>query len=114
MTIFNTVNAIGNSIPPCFIFPRVKINQAFLFGAAAHVSGWMTEENVVVYLEHFVKYLKCSKEKKVLLILDNHEPHISLAAKIDFARSKGIVMLTFPPHCSHRLQPLDVSVYAPF
>lgn len=23
-------------------------------------------------------------------------------------------MLTFPPHCSHRLQPLDVGVYGPF
>ena len=23
-------------------------------------------------------------------------------------------MLTFPPHCSHRLQPLDVSVFGPF
>ena len=23
-------------------------------------------------------------------------------------------MLTFPPHCSHKLQPLDVSVFGPF
>lgn len=53
------------------------------------------------------------KKKKVLLILDNHESHISLAA-IDFARSNGIVMLTFPPHFSHRLQPIDVSIYSPF
>uniref|UniRef100_A0A672R036 DDE-1 domain-containing protein n=1 Tax=Sinocyclocheilus grahami TaxID=75366 RepID=A0A672R036_SINGR len=25
----------------------------------------------------------------------------------------GIIMLSFPPHCSHRLQPLDRSVYGP-
>lgn len=30
------------------------------------------------------------------------------------ARENGIVILTFPPHCSHRLRPLDVGVYSPF
>ena len=25
----------------------------------------------------------------------------------------GVVMLSLPPHCSHRLQPLDHSVYGP-
>lgn len=38
---------------------------------------------------------------------------ISLAA-IDFTRANGIIILTFPPHCSHRLQPLHVSVYSPY
>ncbi|XP_060717119.1 uncharacterized protein LOC132839923 [Tachysurus vachellii] len=28
--------------------------------------------------------------------------------------SHGIVLLTFPPHCSHKLQPLDRSVFGPF
>lgn len=119
VTICNAVNALGNSIPPFFIFPRMKTNPAFLFGAppgsaaAAHISGWMTPENFPLFLEHFVKFTKCSKEKKTLLILDNHESHISLTA-IDYARANGIVLLTFPPHCSHRLQPLDVGVYSAF
>ena len=119
VTMCNGINALGNSIPPFFIFPRVKMNPAFLFGAptgsdaAPHISGWMTEENFLPFLKHFVKYVSCSVEKKCLLLLDNHESHMSLAA-IDFARANGIVILTFPPHCSHRLQPLDVSVYSPF
>lgn len=33
---------------------------------------------------------------------------------INMARKNGIILLTLPPHCSHRLQPLDVSVYGPF
>jgi len=33
---------------------------------------------------------------------------------IDFCREVGIVLLSFPPHCSHKLQPLDRSVYGPF
>lgn len=119
VTICNAVNALGNSIPPYFVFPRVKTNPAFLFGApegsdaAAHISGWMTEETFLAFLKHFVKYTRCSQESKILLLLDNHESHLSLAA-VNFARSNGIVILTFPPHCSHRLQPLDVSVYGPF
>ena len=30
------------------------------------------------------------------------------------AEENGLRLLTFPPHCSHKLQPLDVGVYAPF
>lgn len=31
-----------------------------------------------------------------------------------FGRENSILLLTFPPHCSHRLQPLDVGVYSSF
>lgn len=48
-----------------------------------------------------------------MLLLDNHDSHLSLAS-VDLARANGIVLLNFPPHCSHRLQPLDVSVYSAF
>ena len=29
------------------------------------------------------------------------------------ARAAGVVLLSLPPHCSHRLQPLDVTFYGP-
>ena len=32
---------------------------------------------------------------------------------IDLATSNGLILITFPPHCSHRLQPLDISIYGP-
>ena len=38
--------------------------------------------------------------------------HVSLKVA-DIARDHGLTILTFPPHCSHRLQPLDISVYGP-
>jgi|SRR6218665_1261256 len=41
-----------------------------------------------------------------------HESHTSVAA-LDLAKEHSIVMLIFPPHCSHKLQPLDRSVYGP-
>ena len=50
---------------------------------------------------------------KVLLLLDNHHSHVTLET-IDYAKEHGIVLLSFPPHCSHKLQPLDRAVYGPF
>nr|CAH0108297.1 unnamed protein product [Daphnia galeata] len=33
---------------------------------------------------------------------------------VTFAKEHGIILLTFPPHCSHALQPCDVNVFGPF
>ena len=64
-------------------------------------------------MEHFVKHVKPSVSKPVLLLLDNHESHISIQL-IDFCKTNGVVLLSFPPDTSHKLQPLDRSVYGPF
>ena len=48
-----------------------------------------------------------------LLLLDNHQSHISLEV-IKIAEENGLNILTFPPHCSHRLQPLDICLFGPF
>ena len=57
--------------------------------------------------------VRCSVESPVLLLLDNHDSHLSIDV-LDYAKANGVVMLSFPPHSSHRLQPLDVSVFGPF
>ena len=38
--------------------------------------------------------------------------HLSIDG-LTYAKENGVVMLSLPPHCSHRLQPLDRSVYGP-
>lgn len=45
--------------------------------------------------------------------MDNHGTHISLEA-INYSRENGIVLLSLPPHSTHRMQPLDICVYGPF
>ena len=47
-----------------------------------------------------------------MLLCDNHESHISVVG-LDYASENGVVMLSFPPHSSHKLQPLDSTVYGP-
>lgn len=72
----------------------------------------MNEDSFCLFLLHFVKHAKPSKEKPCLLLLDNHESHLSISA-LNYAKDNGITMLSFPPHCSHKLQPLDRTVYGP-
>ena len=57
--------------------------------------------------------VRCSVDSPVLLLLDNHDSHLSIDV-LDYAKANGVVVLSFPPHCSHRLQPLDVSIFGPF
>ncbi|XP_066958100.1 uncharacterized protein [Macrobrachium rosenbergii] len=81
--------------------------------AAAKKSGWIKEQIFPKFLLHLVKNTRCTKEKPVLVLMDNHETHISLEA-IDFAKGNGIILRTIPPNTSHKLQPLDKTIYGPF
>ncbi|XP_071571469.1 uncharacterized protein [Temnothorax nylanderi] len=119
VTVCFAVNAIGNVIPPFFIFPRVKYNESFVDNGPegsdgdAYPSGWMTVKSFLKFMKHFVKYSCVSRENPTLLILDNHESHVSIEG-INFAKENGITLLTLPPHCSNKLQPLDIAVYSSF
>lgn len=119
VTVACCVSASGKSIPPYFVFPTVRYKDEFLQNGpvgsmgGASISGWMKESNFEEFLRHFVSFTKCSKQSPSLLLLHNHSSYLSVNG-LDYAEENGIVMLSFPPHCSHKLQPLDRSVYGPF
>ncbi|KAJ8348134.1 hypothetical protein SKAU_G00267230 [Synaphobranchus kaupii] len=119
VTVAVAVNAQGDSIPPLFVFPQKKCRTDVIRGApkgsigTANRSGWMQEEEFLFFLHHFVRHARASSASKVLLLLENHTSHVSVAC-VDFCKKNGVVLLTFPPHCSHMLQPLDRSVPGPF
>ena len=119
VTMCACINAIGNTIPPIFIFPRVHFQEHLLNGAplgsvgAADKSRWMNSEICVSYLRHFIKHTNCSKNNNVLLVTGNHDTDVQLEV-VDLARGTGIVILTLPSHCSHKLQPLDRVVFGAF
>lgn len=112
------INAAGQHIPPFYLFPRKKIGSDFMCNATpssvgyANGSGYMTQADFVNFIRHFITYSGATKDNQSLLILDNHTSHPSIEA-IDLAVDNGVVMLSLPPHCSHRMQPLDVAVFAP-
>lgn len=119
VTIAAAINAEGRSIPPFFVFPRVKFKDHFLLQAptgsagSAIPSGWMQQAIFVKFMQFFIKKAKCSATNPTLLILDNHDSHLSIEA-LELAAANGIVMLSLPPHCTHKLQPIDCSVFGPF
>ena len=118
VTMVGCINAQGTFIPPFLIFPRVHFKQHMIQGSppgavgVANPSGWITKDLFLEWMDHFIQQTNSSKDNPTLLLLDNHESHCSLAA-IDKARDADITFLTFPPHCSHKLQPLDRTVYGP-
>ncbi|KAI8437006.1 hypothetical protein MSG28_010406 [Choristoneura fumiferana] len=76
-------------------------------------SGWINSGIFLEVLKHIQKKSSCSKDNPILLLVDNHESHVTIEA-VDYARDNGIVYLSFPPHTTHRLQPLDVGIFGPF
>lgn len=119
VTLTVAVSASGISIPPMFIFPRKKYQDHFINGGppdcigTANSSGWATNDEFFIFMKHFIRHVKPTIECPVLLLLDNHSSHLCVET-LDLAKANGVVMLSFPPHCSHKLQPLDVSVFGPF
>lgn len=81
--------------------------------AGPNKKAWMCTDLFLLVLEHFIKHTGSSKENPALLIADNHSSHISIPV-LSLARENGVIILTLPPHTSHRTQPLDVGVFRSF
>lgn len=119
VTFCVAVNAIGGFVPPMLIFPRKNYHDNFIRDGpegsigACHPSGWMTQDNFLLFMKHFIKHTKATVEKPILLLLDNHQSHVNYDV-ITLCKENGVILLSFPPHCSHKLQLLDRSVYGPF
>jgi DDE superfamily endonuclease len=47
-----------------------------------------------------------------LLIVDGHNSHVNLPF-IEYADANRILLAVFPPHSTHRLQPLDIGLFSP-
>lgn len=121
VTIIGAGNAIGNAVPPYYVFPGVRFDRSLLLegtpaGSDGQCSktGWSNSDIFKTYLEkHFLKYVSHDISGTPLLILfDGHRSHVSLTLQ-DWAESKNIILFILPPHCSHILQPLDIGCFGP-
>lgn len=101
------------------MFPRVNFHPNFIRHGppgcigTANKSGWMQDEDFLEFLCHFQTHTRASATQKVWLIFDSHHSYMSLRG-IDFCRGSGIILFSYPPHYSHKLQPLDCSVFGLF
>jgi len=113
------MSASGVFIPPMIIFPRVRMKLELMDGTppdtiyACHKSGWMQKELFTQWFHHFLKHTHSTIDNPSLLILDGHATYTHNLEVIQLARDTGVTLLCLPPHCSHKLQPLDVSFMKP-
>ena len=119
VTVCSIVSAAGTALPPAMIFPRKNFVDRMVNGAPpgtlglAAQSPWMTGELFFQVLDHFITVTGSTKDNPTLLIMDNHRSHLAVNV-LSLAKENGVIILTLPPHCTHKLQPLDVGVFGPF
>ena len=119
-TVLVAMSAISSFIPPMFIFKRKRMKDSLLDNAPPGTiggcsdNGWITTALFEKFIKHFVHHVKCSLSDKVLLIFDGHKTHTKNLKLIEYAREKGLILLSLPPHTSHKLKPLDRSFFKPF
>jgi len=127
VTMLACVTADGQKVPPYLIFPlktlpttldsRVKNKQLYVGGQA---QGWITKENFKEYTKVLIEFVKnhrirhaVQENEPFLLFSDSHnsreDPETLKSLKENF-----ITLLTYPAHCTHILQPLDVGIFAEF
>ncbi|XP_050527921.1 serine/threonine-protein kinase H1 homolog [Daktulosphaira vitifoliae] len=106
----------GQSTPPVLIFPRKTFNPNLYDEAPPGTlklfndPDYMVGELFVKGVEHFIQHVNSSSTNKVLMKLDGHSSHKSIEA-LELAKKSGVILLCLPPHCTGRLQPLDVGIF---
>lgn len=114
------MNASGHFIPPLLVFPRKNMKDGLLNGtppgtvASCHPSGWIQLHIFTEWFRHFINIVKPTTEDPVVLLLDGHYSHTRNLDIIEMGRAHGVNIICFPPHTTHKLQPLDVAFMAPF
>jgi hypothetical protein len=105
-------NAAGSFIPPFLIFARKHMQERLLDGCQVSCTdnGWINGETFLQWLQFFVEQVRPTPASKVLLVLDNHESHKYIKV-LDYATGNNVLFLSFVPHTTHKMQPLDISVY---
>jgi hypothetical protein len=119
VTLIAGINAMGWSVPPFFIFNAKNHDASWYhdiqpdWRIGLSENGWTTNEVGLAWLKHFIKHTEGHRVgSHILLIIDGHESHKSLAFQ-DLCDEHKIITLCMPPHSSHILQPLDVGCFAP-
>jgi hypothetical protein len=127
VTVIASISQAGVAIPPAIIYTAATNN---------HQDSWYEELNTVDCVAHFItspngwtndeigfewltkvfdrhtrRAARYTRDYR-LLFLDGHSSHINMRF-IEFCDQNKILLMAYPPHSTHRLQPLDVSLFNP-
>jgi hypothetical protein len=121
-----SICANGSALPPSLIYKGESYDlqdtwldefdhstQRAFFSCSKN--GWSDDTLGLEWLQHV--FDRTTKEKtsardRRLLIVDGHSSHVNLLF-IEYADANRILLAVFPPHSTHRLQPLDIGLFSP-
>lgn len=119
VTVLCCASASGTLSKPYVIFPGVRPKFNFEgvnpndFDVGASPNGWISSDCFFGWLANlFFPSVKDKVEFPIIVFMDGHSSHINVAVS-EFCSENNIILYCFPPHASHILQPLDVSVFGP-
>lgn len=114
--------ADGTALPPALIYQGasgdlqntwvqdLQEGEQAYFGSAPN--GWSSDAFGLAYLKRFDQNTAHKSTRRRLLIVDGHSSHVNMAF-VNACDQLRILLMVFPPHTTHRLQPLDVALFSP-
>ena len=122
ISLLACVSAIGRRIPATLLYKGESYDlqdtwvedlgdsDDFFFGASSN--GWSNDAFGLQWLTQVFDPAtrQIAGRRKRLLLVDGHSSHINMAF-INKCWDLNIILLVFPPHSTHRLQPLDVVLF---
>jgi len=127
VTMLTCVTTDGQQPAPLMILPLKTLPRELdEMVASKHIvvsgqkKGWITQETFQQYCDILVEFVKQHRqrhgygpEEPFLLLGDSHSSRANDRA-MEQLKNNNIDFLTFPAHCTHILQPLDVGIFGPF
>jgi hypothetical protein len=123
-TVMGCVCGDGSSLSSGIIYQGVKgIQSTWLqdVDSSKHhaffshsPSGWSNDDLSLAWLKEvfYPQTKEKARREYRLLLLNGHESHLTMDF-ITFCDENKIILAVFPPHATHKLQPLDVVLYGP-
>jgi hypothetical protein len=126
ITLMACICADGSSLPPCIIYSARSGNlqtswlddfdpEEHICYFASSEKGWTNDKLGLNWLDIFDRHTKSKARNRRdwrVLLLDGHGSHLSLAF-LNRCLQYRIMPCVYPPHATHRLQPLDVGLFRP-
>jgi hypothetical protein len=120
----DVICADGTEIDPTIIYEgKVALRNTWVDAVEAgkhpiflgtSPSGWTNNDLGLAWIEQVFDRLTKKKARGSyrILILDGHGSHVNMAF-ISYCHRHKILLMVFPPHSIHTLQPLDVVMFSP-
>ena len=124
ITVIATICADGSWLPLGVIFAgnirdtwvKDKVMDTFEGHIGSTTNGWTDDKMGLYWLQQiFDRYSKPKARNSRdwrLLFSDGHGSHLNMEF-IKWCDKHHILLAIYPPHSTHRLQPLDVSLFSP-